>query len=75
MFELVFESLTEDHSRSLRLRAVGIGSAGEGWKLPVVADKKLGSRNAEGNFLFFLNVILLNGQHSPIPWLVKTNGA
>lgn len=56
MFELVFE--LDDHSRIFRLRAVGIGSAGEGWELPVAVDMKLGSRRPEGNFLFLLKDML-----------------
>lgn len=58
MFELVFELLTEDHSRSLRLRAVGMGNAGEGWELLAAEGKKFGSRRPDGSFLFLLNVIL-----------------
>ncbi len=54
----MFGLLAEDHSRSLRLRAVGIGSVGDGCELLAVEGKKFGSRRPDGSFLFFLKVIL-----------------
>lgn len=54
----MLESVLEDCSLNRRLRAVGKGKAGEGWELLVAEDKKFGSRNPEGSFLFRLKVIL-----------------
>lgn len=60
ILEFAFELSTDDHSRSLRLRAVGMGDAGEGCEL-LAADpdeKKFGRRRPEASFLFLLKVIL-----------------
>ena len=58
MLELLFEFSTEDSSRSLRLRAVGTGNAGDGRELLAVEAKRFGNRKPEGTFLFLLKVIL-----------------
>ena len=54
----MFESVFEVWSRILRLRAVGIGKAGDGWELLAVDDKKFGSRKPEGSFRFRLKLML-----------------
>ena len=58
MFELVLELLFEDHSRSFRLRAFGIGRDGDGWELLAAEGRKLGRRRPEGSFRFRLKLML-----------------